>query len=356
MTVSKNHLLLLILAWFVYQACNTPLQSSIQLPPSGEFFNQLSDYGLTLPNQTGFAPAPQLIKYQVTNALFSDYALKERYVYLPEGKSAYLRTDGHFEWPEGSILLKNFCYNEAQLGKDQMMETRLLIKEAKDWKAVSYQWDENYNDAKKSKLGDVIPMEIMHQEKTLAFDYIIPNKNQCKSCHNANEKIEPIGFKYANLNRKISLDGNEISQIEYLSDKGIIDLTKDSELPKTMVAYLDPSADVQDRALAYLDINCGHCHRPNGPGNTSGLFLQYNETRSNHLGICKPPVAAGKGAGGRSYDIQPGDAEQSILYYRMLTQDPGEMMPELGRSLVHEEGLEMIKQWIDSLEGDCSSE
>lgn len=356
MTVSKFHIIFLVFLWFIYQACSTPKQSAVQVPPEGEFFDQLSEYGLAISGEHGFAPAQQLIKYEVTNSLFSDYSIKERYVYIPEGQSAHLRTDGHFEWPEGSILVKNFCYGEEQVGEDRIMETRLLIKGSADWRAISYQWDENYTDAKKSKLGDIVAMEINQGDEKLSFDYIIPNKNQCKSCHNANEKIEPIGFKLANLDRKIKLDGNEVSQVDHLVRQGIIKLNQEIDLPETMVAYSDSSADIQDRALAYLDLNCGHCHRPNGPGNTSGLYLQYNETRSNHLGICKPPVAAGKGAGGRSFDIQPGDAEQSILYYRMLTQDPGEMMPELGRSLVHKEGLKLIKEWIENLEGDCLTE
>lgn len=344
-------------SWLMYESCSTPIQASVQLPPTGEFYDQLSEYGIfETYNNNGFIPSEQLIKYEVINSLFSDYAEKERYIYLPEGEKASLRSDGHFDWPKGTILVKNFCYGKEQVGNEKIMETRLLIKEAKAWKAISYQWDDAHKDASKSKLGNVIPMDLNHNGEKKNFEYIIPNKNQCKSCHNAKEEIEPIGFKYANIDKQITLDGKEISQVDYLIQAGVIELNDEKELPATMVSYEDQSAEIQERALAYLDINCGHCHRPNGPGNTSGLFLQYNETRSNHLGVCKPPVAAGKGSGGRSFDVQPGSAEQSILYYRMLTQDPGEMMPELGRSLVHDEGLEIVKQWIDSLSGTCDSE
>ena len=352
MTVSKTHIILLILCWFLYEACSTAKTTQVTLPGEGEFFDQLSQYGIYESGSSAFLASDQLIKYEVINSLFSDYAAKDRYIYLPEGKKAILRSDGHFDWPEGTLMVKNFKYDESQVGTDRLMETRLLIKEAKSWKAVSYQWDESMSEAKQSKLGDVIPMQVNHKTESHEFEYVIPNKNQCKSCHNANDKIEPIGFRYANIDKKIKLNGTEVSQIEYLLQKGLIEVPKEN-IPPTMVAYEDPQADIQERALAYLDINCGHCHRPNGPGNTSGLFLQYDETRSNHLGICKPPVAAGKGAGGRSFDIQPGSADASIIYYRMLTQDPGEMMPELGRSLSHQEGLEIIKEWIDTMSGSC---
>ena len=355
MNVSKYYILLILFSWLLYQACSTSsqaVQAEVKLPPEGEFFENLSEFGIYESVTEEFIPSAQLVKYEVINELFSDYADKNRYIYLPEGKKAFLKEDGHFDWPEGTMLIKNFGYSEKQLGEDRLIETRLLIKEAAMWKAVSYKWNDELSSAKRSKLGEVIPLNIKHDELAHDFEYVIPNKNQCKSCHNANEKIEPIGFKYANIDKMINLDGRQVSQIQFLKEQGVIDLSTATQ-PKTMVAYTDESADLQDRALAYLDINCGHCHRPNGPGNTSGLFLQYNETRSNHLGICKPPVAAGKGAGGRSYDIQPGDADASIIYYRMLTQDPGEMMPELGRALIHHEGLELVKEWIDNLEGNC---
>jgi hypothetical protein len=53
------------------------------------------------------------------------------------------------------------------------------------------------------------------------------------------------------------------------------------------------------------------------------------------------------------YSIVPGQAEHSILSFRLATNDPGMMMPELGRSLVHQEGLEIIDQWINSMDGQC---
>ena len=71
------------------------------------------------------------------------------------------------------------------------------------------------------------------------------------------------------------------------------------------------------------------------------------------LGQCKPPIAAGRGSGGHLYSIVPGHADESILRFRLATNDPGMMMPELGRSLVHKEGLALINGWINSLEGQC---
>ena len=71
------------------------------------------------------------------------------------------------------------------------------------------------------------------------------------------------------------------------------------------------------------------------------------------MGYCKPPIAAGKGTGGRLYSIVPGHPEASILSFRLDTSDPSMMMPELGRSLVHAEGVALVSSWIAQLEGEC---
>ena len=63
----------------------------------------------------------------------------------------------------------------------------------------------------------------------------------------------------------------------------------------------------------------------------------------------KPPVAAGIGSGGREYDIVPGQPDQSILTYRIASTHPGVMMPELGKRLVHEEGVALVRQWIAAM-------
>ncbi len=72
-----------------------------------------------------------------------------------------------------------------------------------------------------------------------------------------------------------------------------------------------------------------------------------------HSGLCKQPVAAGKGSGDRLVDIHPGKPDESVLIYRLESTDPSVMMPELGRSVVHHEGVEVLTRWIASLDGGC---
>ena len=111
----------------------------------------------------------------------------------------------------------------------------------------------------------------------------------------------------------------------------------------------DPAEPLNSRARAYLDVNCGNCHHPKGPANSSGLFLNFDQQQSVQFGIMKSPVAAGRGAGKNLFDIVPGKPDQSILTFRMQTNDPGIAMPELGREQVHTEAVTLIRDWISNM-------
>jgi hypothetical protein len=109
----------------------------------------------------------------------------------------------------------------------------------------------------------------------------------------------------------------------------------------------DPSTgDTPSRARAYLQANCYYCHNGAGEARTTGLVLSTDEADPYTLGVCKPPIAAGKAAANEQYDIVPGHPEQSILVYRMHSTAPSIMMPEIGRSLEHAEAVDLVSQWI----------
>src|SRR5690606_33537592 len=110
---------------------------------------------------------------------------------------------------------------------------------------------------------------------------------------------------------------------------------------------------LEQQARSYLDINCAHCHNPRGPARTSGLYLDPATPLGIPFGLCKQPVAAGKGSGDRRVDIHPGQPDASVLIYRMESTDPSVMMAELGRSTVHREGLDLLTRWMAGLPGGC---
>ena len=70
--------------------------------------------------------------------------------------------------------------------------------------------------------------------------------------------------------------------------------------------------------------------------------------------MCKRPGSAGGGTFGRTYDLVPGDPEDSILYLRVETEEVGAMMPQLGRSVEHTMGSALLYRWIAEMEPvDC---
>ena len=83
------------------------------------------------------------------------------------------------------------------------------------------------------------------------------------------------------------------------------------------------------------------------------MILLARETHPATYGICKSPIAAGPGAGGRTADIVPGMPDSSIFIYRMESTDPEIKMPEIPNMVSDDFGVELISEWILSLTGDC---
>lgn len=300
-------------------------------------------------------PNEGVLPYDLNTPLFSDYAHKARFVWVPPGQKASLDEEGKVLFPSNTVLVKTFFYpaDFRKKGQNNLVETRLLFKIEKEWKAFTYLWNEEESDAELSIVGDLIPVTWTNEQgQKQQVDYLVPNKNQCKSCHNVDQKIEPIGPKLANLNRKLDYASGQANQLEHWQKMGILS-TKPLPSTKAMPRWDEPqSGTLRDRALAYLDVNCGHCHSPQGPAHTTGLFLQKDQQDLRKLGLCKPPVAAGKGSGNRKFGIVAGKPDESILLYRMENQDPGVMMPELGRAIAHREGIALIRAWIQEMKGE----
>jgi uncharacterized repeat protein (TIGR03806 family) len=186
--------------------------------------------------------------------------------------------------------------------------------------------------------------------KTQKRNYIMPNQNQCKSCHNKNEQIVPIGPTARQMNKEQKYDQSIENQLVHLLNLNLIDsIPQLTKIPKAAIWDDPKTGNINDRARIWLDINCAHCHNENGPAKTSGLNLSIHETDLSKLGLNKTPVAAGRGSGKNNYDIVPGKPEKSILVYRLNSTDPGILMPEIGRTVIHTESVALIKEWIKSL-------
>lgn len=298
------------------------------LPP------KLSAYGFftDLPHRI---PATRVVAYQLNTPLFSDYAEKQRYLYLPIGVTARYEPDAVLDLPVGAALIKTFGYQ--QQGAFHALETRVLLHRAAGWVALPYVWDADGHDATLKRAGTRIPVTFNDPTGTEhSISYAVPNQNQCKDCHALAGEITPIGPKARNLN-----DG---AQLQRLVASGMLDRAP-ADAPR-LARWDDPAAPLNDRATAYLETNCAHCHNARGAASNSGLFLDWHQGDVTARGIGKHPVAAGRGSGGREYDIDPGHPDNSILLFRMASTEPGIAMPELGRSTQHAQALAMLRDWI----------
>ena len=315
---------------------------------------KLSDYGFFVGNLAEQKPAAGVVAYRLNTPLFSDYAEKLRFVKLLDGKAAQYNPTEVMDFPIGTTIVKTFYFptdfRDASKGR-RLLETRLLVRGELGWKALEYVWNDDQTDAFLEVAGDRKAVAYVDAEgRKHEQEYVIPNLNQCKSCHNRNEVLMPIGPTARQLNGSLDYGSGSENQLAYWQKTGLLAHLPDLKTLPHAPVWNDPTTgSLNDRARIYLDINCAHCHRPDGPANTSGLNLSVHEQNPTTWGIRKTPVAAGRGSGNRRYDIVPGHPDESILVYRMESIDPGIMMPEVSRKIAHREGVALIREWIKGL-------
>ena len=314
--------------------------------PTLDAYRLFADPGARTPN-AGLTP------YGLNTPLFSDYAQKQRYLYLPPGLKARYRASGVLDLPVGATLVKTFAYPADFRRLDEKLrfvETRLLIHRKSGWVALAYVWNDEQTEAVLKRAGKRLDVDFVDASgQAQHVDYKVPNQNQCKECHALSGVLTPIGPKARNLNGDYPYAGGTENQLAHWTRLGLLSgAPAPAAAPRTAV-WTDASEPLAARARAYLDGNCGHCHNARGAASNTGLFLTLEETRPSVLGIGKRPVAAGRGSGGLLFDIAPGDPDGSILVHRMESTEPGVMMPELSRSLVHQEGVDLIRAYVASL-------
>jgi uncharacterized repeat protein (TIGR03806 family) len=346
-------------------------------------WNAVRSEGSTLSHHAAVVP------YDLSSALFSDYALKMRGLYVPAGKKINYTTVGTLDFPVGTAIYKTFYFPKAtgtdpvnylpvgkvtsnpqgstiDLAKHRLIETRILVLEADGrWAGTTYVWDADQKDASLNTSGKYVEMELVAAvgapEK---FTYVVPNAQTCQKCH-ATESAGsgptlPIGTKVRNMNKDyVYADGVRRNQLVHLNDLQLLAGFPGQPAAPVSVDWADAAKPLGDRARAYLDVNCAHCHNGKGNASQSGLKLTHEDIGSaatSLWGVCKKPLAyAGTGRPGYTYDINPGSPESSILLYRMAHTEAGQTMPVVGRQTVHTEATSMVGDWIRQLSSVPSS-
>ena len=348
-------LLLVLLIWVSAMAgCTRFSPGEVRAIVEEPFPKRLSEWHLFQGTPPALHPNRGVLPYDLNTPLFSDYASKYRFVWMPGGASALYRDDGPFEFPVGTILAKTFAFPLEGGGGERLIETRLLVHAKGGWVGLAYVWDKRQRDAMLERVPDPVAVSWTDASgKRHAFNYAIPNVNECHECHDNQRVLLPIGPKARNLNKDYAYADGTSNQLERWKRVGYLEGLPAPEARPRAAVWNDPgSGSLDARARAYLDNNCAHCHQPGGQAGYTGADLRLTQTNIAGMGACKVPNSAGD-VGGLSYDLVPGHPEESILIYRLESTAPKISMPQLGRAVVHEEGLKLLREWIASLSGGC---
>jgi len=364
-------------------ACAPQTEMQVQRFEPGQYPTLLSEWQLLTHEiaEEGrkLRRASDTLVYSINTPLFADYTSKLRTISLPQGTQATYSEHAVLNFPVGTVISKTFYYDTrdvplsesasnrpALFSQDvtksldtattRLLETRLLVHTDKGWQALPYIWNDAQTDAVLSLTGAI---------KSIGDNiYVVPSKDECASCHalGRDKMLHPIGPKARHLHSaRDTEEPQNTSSLQALVDRGWLAMPVAMDSIKSNANWQNgvslerfSDTELEHRARSYLDANCGHCHNPEGSADTSHLYLDYANHSARAMGECKPPIAAGRGTGGNLYSIVPGDPEHSIISYRMSSTNPGRMMPEIGRTRVHTEGVALIDEWIRRQDGECN--
>ena len=271
-----------------------------------------------------------VMPYDVNMPLWSDGADKRRWLWLPVGGQVHIGSDGHWELPLGSVLIKEF----SVAGK--RVETRLLVHhDDGDWAGYSYEWLDDQSDA-------LLLPSSKSRDLGGGKHWYYPSRSDCLQCHTQTAG-RTLGLETAQMNREAPNGGG--NQLAALDAVGAFD----APLPATLTAFAhadDLAAPLGDRARAYLHANCSFCHRMGGPGRVPPdwrFALSLAQT-----GACNvAPQDGDLGVAGAKL-IVPGSPATSVTSVRMHALD-AHRMPPLGTHVVDTSGAALVDDWIRSL-------
>jgi uncharacterized repeat protein (TIGR03806 family) len=354
-TIALASCLVMLVAACADAPANSPAASGWTSLPQ-EPYRTLAEWKL-FRDAAAQTPAEGVMPYAVNSPLFSDFTAKFRFVAVPAGRRITYRPDGAWTLPEGSVLVKTFSYPRDARDPSRgyrLLETRLLVRTRDGFIPHTYVWNEAQTEAIRQVAAPPVNVTWIDETgATRSNEYIIPNTNQCLTCHGQTGLTSPLAMRTDQLDR--ASPETSRNQLDDMVTRGWFDGTIPAAAMR--VRFPDPhdeSAPVERRARAYLHANCGHCHNPRdrSMASVTGLNLEVSEDRPSNLGTCRRPAMAGSGTGGFDYDVVPGHPERSILLFRMRTSDPRARMPTLGINFNDDFGASLVERWIREMPAD----
>jgi uncharacterized repeat protein (TIGR03806 family) len=281
--------------------------------------------------------ASGLIPYDINAPFWSDGASKERWLALPNGQNISVQSNGDWSFPNGSVLMKHF-----RVG-GQMIETRLLMRHSDgSWSGYTYEWNDAQTAATRVLGGKT--RTLMNNQV-----WIYPGETQCLECH-TNVAGRSLGLMTAQLNRSYlyASTGRTANQLDTLSGINVLAPIVSGAAAAALANPGDTTANLGNRARAYLQTNCAQCHQPGGP-TPSNMDLRF-DTPLAVTNTCNAAPAAGDLGLASARIIAPGNAASSVLIERTKRRD-AHGMPPLGSNVVDADGVAMLIEWVNSLTG-----
>jgi uncharacterized repeat protein (TIGR03806 family) len=329
-------------------------------------FPKLSDYHFFEGEMKNQIPSLNVLPYAPASSLFTDYAHKKRFVWMPIGLKATYNGDSKvLELPVGAALIKTFYYDKIQPNNTtRIIETRIMIRKQTGWIFADYVWNDTQTEAYLDLNGSFVNISWKDENNIIkTTDYRIPSEVQCIICHKNTENVNgnlqtihiPIGIKPQNLNLNYNYGTSTQNQLTKWIEQGYLEnnFTFPTENNST-IDYNDTSKSLEKRVRSYLDINCAHCHQNGKHCDYRPMRFAFNETGATNgltnMGVCVDTQDMQNFAPSLGKIITPGNINRSMLYYRLNTTNEAFRMPLHGRTVVHEEAISLIGQWINSLQ------
>jgi hypothetical protein len=294
--------------------------------------------------------ADSVIEFKPAFPLWSDGAVKRRWIYLPEGEKIDNSDPNGWVFPVGTKLWKEFSVNNKRV------ETRLFWKVRSDlWRKGTFRWNEDDTEATSSFGGDIKLKD--------GSTYHLPTGEECEDCHKGQPDFV-LGFSAVNL----GLEGAEGVTLEQLVKDGL--LTKRPTITQLSIGADETGLDddgipLVAKVLPMLHTNCGQtCHNntPAAKANLSHQNLRLDSTlldgRSpddmfNVLRTAVNQRAEGEQWNNHPFRILPGDPENSLIYQLMNYRDPtGQgrgQMPPIATRKIDDAGVALLEKWIRAL-------
>lgn len=312
-------------------------------------------------NLSTLTPHPGLIPYDINSPLWSDAAVKIRYVALPyDGTSNSPKigfaSTGKWTFPAGTVWVKQFnLVTNEQLGTTRRLETRILVRDNNGGVyGASYRWRADNTDA------DIVVdptnepgIVVTHADGTTTHtqSWLYPGQAQCLECHNNANPTDPngtgmiLGLKTVQMNKNFTyVTGRTDNQLNTWSELGMFDTTLsagaiagfDKHVPLT-----DTTATLEKRVRSYVDSNCAYCHQPNGAGPIWDARSTTPILNQNIAGDATNPGAV----------LRRFSTEYSRIYIRdsvdpRVTSFPLPM-PPIARNIPDTLWLSTLNQWIN---------